>query len=663
MKEEIKILVNQYQLLIRSNNKLMEMALSKKSSKIWLNNYHLIDSNYLNKWKDKICFDELIEQEFQDNEQNIYEFIEKNINPIEIGKLNNKTIYYAFKNRKQIDPMKSFDLISDELWKLFDINNENSIYNGEVSILKGIGKIIIKFDENNYSVRYLRAGKKFGEFIILFNPPENDYKGTILEEISNCNIFTWMGKVHFKLNEQHFTIDNYEIPFEIKQKTNNDLYSSISLDVSNESSNKSNKYISTSKTNFSTTPSFIPKNSSFSNSSNFSSFLSDINNYSYIEKYKKTTNICSVMRCLSMIESFSDYFMSVIKHYKIFSQFDSNSLLNLIRDYFLNLWSFDNKAFSIEDFFISLEKLAKIDINEEKHPIYFLKFILEYINKCLNECDININLDIIDLKKESYFSDLNNIIKNNNTIVGQNFLGILLETYKCKCNQKIEKIKEFKILEIDYIPVVEIYNQLGNSFTILTLDEFLEHYFLRKNILECNKCGKECDIIYEPNIHIYCSSCNKKTDMKYSLSFETCPKCKKKARIVKRDFIKYPPYLIIRLDRGKYETIKEWNKPINFEKIEDLKNYYFLKEYEDQCEYKLISKIILENSNEIKYKSICKSPFEFNKKEQWISFDCGISPKKYKNIKLKKKEDFDEDEISSILFYQLDKKHINYNKK
>ena len=68
--------------------------------------------------------------------------------------------------------MKTYYLISEDTWKLFDIKNENSNYDGNVSILKGNKKIIIKFDDNNYSVKFLKSKNLFAEFIIVFNPPD-----------------------------------------------------------------------------------------------------------------------------------------------------------------------------------------------------------------------------------------------------------------------------------------------------------------------------------------------------------------------------------------------------------------------------------------------------------------------------------------------------------
>ena len=75
--------------------------------------------------------------------------------------------------------MKSFDIISDDVLKLFDQKNENYEYNGKVSILKGNKKKIIRFNENTYSVRYLTNDIEDlinNEFIVNFNLPQNEEK-------------------------------------------------------------------------------------------------------------------------------------------------------------------------------------------------------------------------------------------------------------------------------------------------------------------------------------------------------------------------------------------------------------------------------------------------------------------------------------------------------
>ena len=73
--------------------------------------------------------------------KSIIEFLQKKINDIENPK--NKGFFYLEEKNVIIDPIKPFDIIIDELWKLFVLNNEKNNYNRKVSLLKGNRKIVI----------------------------------------------------------------------------------------------------------------------------------------------------------------------------------------------------------------------------------------------------------------------------------------------------------------------------------------------------------------------------------------------------------------------------------------------------------------------------------------------------------------------------------------
>ena len=101
--------------------------------------------------------------------------------------------------------MKTFDIISDEVRKLFDeLKKENANYNGKVSLLKGNRKIIIRLDGNNYYVKYLtnKNENKFGEFIIIFESDKkdnNNNKNNILKHLLKANIYHWMEEIEFSI--------------------------------------------------------------------------------------------------------------------------------------------------------------------------------------------------------------------------------------------------------------------------------------------------------------------------------------------------------------------------------------------------------------------------------------------------------------------------------
>ena len=635
--EKIDLLVKQYQAFNKSNKNIMKMITSKKAKKEWSNNYHLIYHSWLEVWKEIIDYDNLFGKNKDDDYKYIYSSIEKNIQSKNVEELNNQKIYYDIKDKYIIDPTKDFDLITDEAWSLFDIKNKNSKYNGKVSISIGLKKIIIKFDENNYLVKYLKSKNDSGEFIIIFNPPENEYKKEILDDISKKNISNWMEEVSFIYLLPQFTINKYKIPFDIKQKTNNFLGISFSSNLSEIDFNEASQFISSSKNNFSFSSIHLnlTNKSNSSTSKELDSFSSDIKHFTFIKKYKNTSNICAVMNCLSFIEPLADYFMSIIKNYKILYRF--GGLIQLIKEYFLNVWSGENNAFEPKDLIETIKKEVEIKVDEEQDPIKFLEFIINYINTSL-KVDENINMDFYKikelLKNETYYDELNTILNNNNSIIGSNFFGLLLEIYQCeKCeNVRIEKINEFKIINIDFISIINQFLQPGNVMTEIEIDQLLEYFFLKK--------GK--------SLVDYC---------------QICPKCNKKIKINKREILKYPQYLIIRLDRGEFKEKKGFINNINIkfnnsnislicDILKNIKRYYSNHAKKYNCEYHLISRINYEDINEsIKFNSSCKSP-----NNEWILFDFISPPKKELNTTKKSIKSEGKDNNNSqpyILFYEF----------
>ena len=353
-------LAEQLQKYLESNKQLMEMISSEKVSKEWSQNYHLIDHDYMIKWKNSFSFDNLKKSQNTLDKKDTYNFIKKNIQLEKIGKSNDQNLYYDNKNSYYVNSLKSYDIISNDVWKLFDLKNENQKYDTNVSILKGNRKIIIRFDDNNYSVKYLRGDVQnlFGEFFLDFNKMGEELKKKILYEILENNIYKWMKKVKFQYNKKQFTINEYNVPIIITQKTNNYFDENITFKITKEMIKDGYFNSSFSDSSFSF-PLISNLNFSFS-SSEFSNFFNDIGNYIIIQKFGQTSNICAIMRCLSMIEPLADYFMSNINAKKIFSKFQSFTLLNLTRQYFLALWSNEKEPYGPKDFLLNLKKKKKL---------------------------------------------------------------------------------------------------------------------------------------------------------------------------------------------------------------------------------------------------------------------------------------------------------------
>ena len=613
-----EILLEQYQAFVKSIKEIMKMLFTEKTENKWIDNYHLIDYDFIKNWKDSIYFEYLEKDNFEKDEvkENNLKYIKENMKEKYLKDLNNESIYYRNPDNCIIDPMKSFVIISDEAWKIFNIKKENLKYNGKVSIKKGNKKIIIKYDDNNYSVKYVNKNI-FGEFIIIFNHPQNDHKEKILENVLNNNIFKWMKDVNFNNKEKLFKIDIYTIPFYIQQKSVENYVENESLDLSNDDNiMKLSDYFSLSISNISDSnflnisnniSSFInPKevssiqlndsNSNFINSLDISIFiLIDTDNCRYIKvkKEKKITNVCAVMRCLSRIVPLMKYFTNNIKGNKVFAKFQSNRFINLIRDFFINLYTDEKEPYTPEDFTSYLDSKKKINIYEEQDPIFFLKFIIDYINKKLNKFDNELNFNFNNLQmEEPYNKELNVIINNNNSIISKNILGLMLETYGCHCKFNFEKIKEFTFIDIDFISIIKNFENEGDSMIQKKINEFLEYFFSRQII------GN-------------------------SVTYEKCPKCGKNAKILKKEIIHYPSYLIVRLNLGEFKEkegfINKDNMPyyfVNCDKIKELKKYCSNKSLQynniGDSIYNLISMIhytkLEEEGKEtaIKFSSFCK---------------------------------------------------------
>ncbi len=621
--EFIEDLSKQCEKYIESDRKLMEMITTEKSEKEWKENYHVIDHDWVIKWKDLVSFDSLVKENYDQNYNNIINYIKtKNIQINKIDKLNNQSIYYVDNDKYLVNPMKTYDIITDDVYRLLDKNNENSKFNGKVSILKGNKKIIIRFDENNYLVKYLANEKDnlFREFVIEF-PPQNEYKNNILNDLAVDNINKWMKEIEIKYSSIQFTIDKYKnksTKFNIKQKTNNNYIENTSFIDSLINSNFSFSY-----------------SSSFMSSNELSKYFDDISNYRYIQKIEQTSNVCSVMRCFSFIEPFAEYFMGNIKSFRIFGRFQSKSFLNLIRDFFLNLWSNEKTPYGPRDLISYIKDKEILNIKDEQDPFIFLNYFIDFINKELNNYDVqlkfNFNNIADELRKESFYGDLVEIIKNNNSIVSKYFFGLMLEKYKCdNCSKNFEKVKELKIIDIEYREIMKYFNDSsGISVVKIDIDDFLDYYFLRKEIDNMSKIS------------------------------EPCPNCKKNAKIVKKEMLEYPPYLLIRLNRGEFEEKKGFvnnidipDININYEIIKYINTFCSnkIKKYNNiMFEYELICLINYINIDKIRFSSICKFISNVNK-NIWISFLCNSAPKQlshsYKN------------DISKpyILFYKLNKK-------
>ena len=557
--------VEQFTKYMESEKQLIEMFESENVNNNINQIYHIYDPDWINNWKEIISFKELIKEDTEDKKK-IYEIIKKSLNSGNLYniKLDNKGIYKKEKDKYLIKPMKPFDIISDEVWKLFSKNTNTKNCDGKISLLKGNKKIIIPLNDVCYSIRFLskknNSNKKYineyNEFIIEFKSNSKKKQKTIIDEIANSNIDDWMKNIGFKFNAKQFPIKINGISFVIKQKYSNW-------------------------------------------------------NFITIRKYRKTSNISAVMRALSTIEPLTDYFMNNIND-------EQSELLNSIKEYFKKLWSNEEEVFMPEKLFKSIRNLKGVNsfnIKEEQDPIKFLRLILDYLNENLNQKDNDLNFNFNDItkilsklsKKPEYLNDLDKIIKESNSIIGKLFYGLMLEVYRCKeCKKNIiENIKKFDVIDIDYKGVMEI-PESCSGYNLIEIDFYIE---------------QDLKIDNEKHSKVKCNVCQNDAEFK-------------------KEILTYPPFLLVRLNRGKLDEKKDLyvdsQKYLkNYDKIKFMKDYLsdIIKTHNKKnIEYELISMVNFikikdktKNEEQIEFINISKSPFLIEDKI-WNSFICNRKP-------------------------------------
>ena len=612
----IKEYIEQFKQYMKSEKQLIKMLESELVVNEWNENYHIYDPTWINSWKEIISFKELIKEKIED-ENKIFKIIKNNLNSRNLFnlKLDNKSIYNIKEGKYLINPMKRFDLISDEVWKIFSKNTNIENCDGKISLLQGNKKIIIRLDDYCYSVRFFTKKNSsnekyindYNEFIISFDSKTKEEQEKIINEIAKSNIDDWMKNIGFKFNAKQFPIKKDKISFVIKQKYNNW-------------------------------------------------------NFTCIKKYEKTSNISAVMRALSTIEPLTDYFMNNINDIKILIEnldvdkdtklkekipnYEQTTLLNSFKEYILKFWSNEDKKFMPQELCDNIRNLKgkdSFDIKKEQDPINFLRLIIDYLNGILNQKDDNLKFNFNNIKEEilsklskNTIDDLDKIIEESNSIIGKLFYGLMLEVYRCEnCKKNIdENIKKFDVIDVNYKRIAKMINDnSSNSYTnIIGID-----FYIKKDLNIDNN-----------NLSKICNTCNNKA-------------------IFKKEILSYPPFLLIRLNTAeideKKEEKKEEKKDDNLNKIGYDKSLFmndFLSDIiksqrknNKNIEYELISMVnytkIIDKTNNKEHEefiNLSKSPFLIED-GIWNSFICNRKP-----VELSKSYDNDIS-LPCILFYKL----------
>lgn len=642
--EQSKIFYNQLISYYESNEKFLKILCNEEKPnnvnnqynfKLAPEIYHLIDYDYLSNWKNYISYEEINKNISANNGgQNIknllYKIIKRRINDqYFLPKLCNKKIYYDInidQNYKpDINPLSKFEIIDDKTWNLFEKEKE-TFYPGEVKIIQGRNKIIIKTDELNYVVKFfLKNENTFQEFLVTFNPVNNPHKPRIIEDIAKSEITEWMERVKFEPDTKIFTIEYYGVPFDIKLKRIvksgiHDLHESTFFNIIMDSSIES-KIISSSEI----------KNNNYINKE-----INSIKEINYvakiiIQKIRKSSFLISVIQSLSQLVDFADYFFSNnfsdILRRKNLNYNSENEILYEFKEFIVHIWTDPESSIYTPKSF--MERLNKINnyysLKKEEDPYYFLDYILKQLNKELLGSDYEIINYYNEKQKFLLLNNnyLNNIYKANNSIVSKLFMGIFEVNIKCK-NPKCVNFKETKKILQEFYSIEIDFKNFLNYLVDTPFDE--------NSLLDCD---------IEQCLNFYFTKESK----------QKCYKCQQKSLLLEKKIFSLPKYLIIRLNRGTFDEEKgfEIQKDIKCNENLDMRKYFSIsrqkKENEENkggdkfCIVSIISFPI--DNNKKKFVSFCKSKIDSN----WYFY---IASTKTQCLKTFDYSSFNQ----SILFYE-----------
>ena len=248
-----------------------------------------------------------------------------------------------------------------------------------------------------------------------------------------------------------------------------------------------------------------------------------------------TSNISTVIQCLSNSKKLTDYFLY---KYKYEAKNKNLEISNEIYKAFKYLWDYNNNnnPFSLNDLKAILSK-NPLYLGEKTNDFKgFITFILDKMNKELNE------------KKGNEIEDYNNIIKNNpriqldqeklyeifekyynnnyNSIVSKLFYGISEKQFKCQvCKTTKYSYDIFSFIEF---PLEKIHQFLDNTNNIDLYECFQfykkEQFLTRENKVYCNKCKAKNDsystssLISIPNYLCIILNINEGNSYKYKLN-------------------------------------------------------------------------------------------------------------------------------------------------
>jgi len=223
----------------------------------------------------------------------------------------------------------------------------------------------------------------------------------------------------------------------------------------------------------------------------------------YSRKYVRNTSIDAIVKCLYSFNNLTQYFLNFQPSQTIDHPVTQNYIqcLRAVTQSTLDDWIYSINSFKQ----ILGEENPKIEGSKEIEPRYIYAFLLRELHKELNNPQYNNSREdrhfIVSGEEESKTSKIemmlrfvNDYIGKFNSIISNNFLGLMKVTYFCKdCNTKTYSFTSYFSVTFDLEKILKNYN-----IQYLNLEENFANQNQTQYITEktCSKCLNKTNHIY-----------------------------------------------------------------------------------------------------------------------------------------------------------------------
>ena len=174
-----------------------------KQGKYIQNEYYLIEKNWLNRWKEKVRYNEFsalnISRDANDNDYNTFKkIIFNNKKDVYLYPLDNSNIYLG---SGEINPFAEFVIINKACQTIFALSKQNNLADNKersIPIKYSKDKIILYFGNNSLYICFRNESTKTDEEIIVIFEGEKN-KQEIMMDIEKGDIKDWLKRVGFDI--------------------------------------------------------------------------------------------------------------------------------------------------------------------------------------------------------------------------------------------------------------------------------------------------------------------------------------------------------------------------------------------------------------------------------------------------------------------------------